>query len=249
VATRPRLIGRRILARGVVESTQIEVARLAAAGEPEGTVVTCEHQRTGRGRRGRAWLDEPGASLLVSILLRPPIAPAEAPRLSLLAAVAVADALDALGMRAGIRWPNDILCDRRKVCGIIAEAHAAVDRLEHVIVGIGINVNQCRFPDEIRDIAGSLALATGARHDRARVLEALLDAMDVRYAQFRDGGMPAILDDWRRRSVTLGRRVRGSDGREGEAMDVDVDGALVLRRADGALVRVAHGEVSFAPAP
>lgn len=249
VATRTRLIGRRLLAHEVLDSTQTEVARLAAAGEPEGTVVTAEHQRAGRGRRGRVWLDAPGESLLVSVLLRPPIEVAQAPRLSLLAAVAVADALEPMGLRAGIRWPNDILCEGRKVSGIVAEAHTAAGCLDHVIVGIGINVNQRAFPPEISHLAGSLALVTGRLHDRAGLLDGLLDAVDVRYAQFRSGGQSTILDDWRRRSVTLGRRVRGPDGREGEAVDVDPDGALVLRGADGAITRVAHGEISLAPAP
>ncbi|MGH7385562.1 MAG: biotin--[acetyl-CoA-carboxylase] ligase, partial [Candidatus Rokuibacteriota bacterium] len=152
------------------DSTQSEVARLAAAGAPEGTVVTARHQRAGRGRRGREWWDAPGESLLVSVLLRPPSPPAVVPQLSLVGALAVVEAFALGGVTARIRWPNDLLIDARKVCGILAEASSGVSRagtgiLHHVILGIGINLNQTEFPESLAPRATSLRLVTGRAHE------------------------------------------------------------------------------------
>lgn len=249
VAPGARIIGCRRHALGEVVSTQEELARLAAAGAPEGTVVTAEHQTGGRGRRGHSWWDAPGENLLVSILLRPPIRAAQAAQLSLVAAVAVVDALEVVpGVAVGIRWPNDILVDGRKLCGILSEGVAGGDgALEHVLLGTGLNVNQAEFPDTVRDVATSLRLLTGRAQDRERLLERLLAALDRRYRQFLGGGFAAVRPDWRRHSVTLGRPVWTPDGREGQAVDVDEDGALVVRAGDGPPLRLQSGEIAGAP--
>lgn len=246
-ASRP--LGHTIHRLGAVTSTQGEAAKLAAAGAPEGTVVTATHQWAGRGRRGRQWLDAPGKSLLMSILLRPPTSPGEAPQLSLVAAVAVVDALQVvLGVAVGIRWPNDILADGRKLAGILSEGVAGADgALQHVLLGIGLNVNQTEFADAVREGATSLRLLTGRAQDRDRLLEGLLAALDRRYAQFLGGGFAVVRPDWRRHSVTLGRPVRTADGVEAEAVDVDEDGALVVRAGDGPPMRLTSGEIAGAP--
>lgn len=227
-----------------VTSTQDELARLAAAGAPEGTVVTATHQTGGRGRRGRTWWDAPGDSLLVSVLLRPAIPAAAAPALSPVAAVAVAEAVAAVaGVKAGIRWPNDVLVGERKLAGILAEA--AVDgagRVEHVRLGIGLNVNQTAFPAPVRDVATSLRLVTGSAHDGARVLTALLAALDRHYGAFLADGFAAVRPDWRRRSVTLGRWLRTPEGALFLAEDVDEAGALLGHDGGGRAVRLASGE-------
>ncbi len=242
-------IGRRVIGWAVhalehVDSTQTELARLAAAGAPEGTVVTARHQRAGRGRRGRTWWDEPGDSLLLSVLLRPPVAPAKAPQLSLVGALAVTDALRiAAGIEARVRWPNDVLVAGRKVCGILPEAVSGADgRVEYVILGIGLNVRQERFPPDLSERATSLRLATGSRHEPARLLEALLEALDRRYSTWVAEGFSAIRDACRERSATLGQPVALPDGGAGVAVDVDADGALLVRTGDGALRRVVSGE-------
>ncbi len=244
-----RLVGRAVRALDTVESTQAVLARLAREGAPEGTVVTARHQTAGRGRRGRPWWDAPGQSLLMSVLLRPPIPIAQAPQLSLVAGLAVADALGpAAGVAARIRWPNDVLIGGRKVCGVLPETVSSADgRVGHLLLGIGINVDQSEFPDDLRDHATSLRLATGVSHDQGRLLAALLAALDRRYAEWLAGGFARLREEWRRLASTLGERVRIPDGREGVAVDVDGDGALLVDAGEGVLTRVVAGTRVLAP--
>lgn len=244
-----RVIGRVLHALDEVGSTQAEIARLAAEGAPEGVVVTARHQRAGRGRLGRGWWDRPGESLLFSVLLRPAIVPARAPQLSLVGGLAVVEAVAAqTGLAPGLRWPNDVLVAGRKICGVLAEAATGSDgRLERVVLGIGLNVNQDAFPPDVAGRASSLRLLTGRAHDPTLLLAALLDALDARYREFL-AGSETLRAAWRRHSVTLGEHVRAADGREGVAVDLDETGALLVRGDDGAMLRVASGEIAGAPA-
>jgi BirA family biotin operon repressor/biotin-[acetyl-CoA-carboxylase] ligase len=231
------------------DSTQTEVQRLAAEGAPEGTVVTARHQRAGRGQRGHDWWDVPGESLLVSVLLRPSARPAAAPQLSLVAGLAVADALAAVGVAARIRWPNDLLVEDRKVCGILAEASSgrsndAADgagSLHHVILGIGINLNQTRFPDALAARATSLRLVTGRVQDGDALLAALLAQIERRYATWRSGGFAALRPAWLAHALLPGQIVRLPDGSLGAGEDVRDDGVLLARAADGRLLAVVSG--------
>ncbi|MBI2524830.1 MAG: biotin--[acetyl-CoA-carboxylase] ligase [Candidatus Rokubacteria bacterium] len=234
-----------------VDSTQAELLRLTVAGAREGTAVTAQHQTAGRGRRSRAWWDTPGESLLVSALLRPPIAPGLAPQLTLVAAVAVVDAVRAAaGVEARIRWPNDVTADGRKLGGILAEASSGPDGgLQHVLLGIGINVNQTAFPPELAERATSLRLLTGARQERALLLARLLEALARRYEEYLTAGFEPVRGAWRAASATLGTRVVMPDGRSGMAEELDGDGALRLRLDDGTLARVSSGEIADAPPP
>lgn len=239
-----RRLGHTIHRLGAVASTQGEAAVLAAAGAAEGTVVTATHQSAGRGRRGREWLDAPGESLLMSIVLRPPIPPAEAPQLSLIAAVAVVDALGAAGVTAAIRWPNDVMVGGRKICGMLPEATTRHGTLEHVILGIGLNVNQPDFPGPLRALATSARIETGRAHAVEEMLGAVLTALDGWYARFLEGGLGALLPAWLGRAQGIGRRTRAADGREGIALGLADDGALLLRTDRGETVRVVAGEVT-----
>jgi BirA family biotin operon repressor/biotin-[acetyl-CoA-carboxylase] ligase len=235
-----RLVGHAVHTLDTVDSTQAVLARLAAEGAAEGTVVTAWHQTAGRGRRGRRWWDVPGQSLMMSVLLDPPVPAGRAPELSLVAGLAVADALEvAAGVTARIRWPNDVLIDGRKISGVLPEAVARGDgRLAHVLLGIGINVDQDGFPDDLRDAATSLKLATGRTYDHGRLLQTVLDALDRRYDEWLSAGFAGLRDEWRRRACTLGERVRTADGREGVAVDVDESGALLVDAGLGTLTRV-----------
>jgi BirA family biotin operon repressor/biotin-[acetyl-CoA-carboxylase] ligase len=239
-----RRIGCRIVALEEVDSTQSELARMATDAA-EGTVVTARHQRQGRGRQGRRWWDRPGESLLVSVLLRPPIAVAAAPQLSHVGALAVVDAVhQTTGLGAGIRWPNDIVTAGRKLAGILPDAvSSAAGRLRHVLLGIGLNVNQTGFPAELGARATSLRLAAGAVQNAVAVQEALLDALDRRYQEFLDGGFGRLVSDWRNHALTLGERVRTPHGLEGFAEDVSSEGALMVRLDDGRLVMLWSGEI------
>jgi len=233
----------------VIDSTQIEARRLAAAGAPEGTVVTARHQRAGRGRRGHDWWDAPGQSLLASVLLRPTGPVTAAPQLSLVGGLAVADALVAVAsVAARIRWPNDLLVDGRKVCGILAEAASdgmgdggGAGRLHHVILGIGVNLAQAAFPEALGDRATSLRLVTGRAPEADAVLAAVLEQLARRYDAWRTGGFAALRAAWLERSTVPGQPVRLPDGSDGVGVDVGADGILVARAGDGRLVHIVSG--------
>ena len=237
-------------ARDRIDSTQSEVQRLAAEGAPEGTVVTARHQRAGRGRRGHEWWDAPGESLLVSVLLRPSAPPAAVPQLSLVGGLAVAEALATAGVAARIRWPNDLLVDGRKVCGILAEASSdGAGRVQHVILGIGINLNQTEFPGALAERATSLRLVTGRVHDAGAVLAVVLAHLERRYAAWQAGGFAALRAAWLAHALLPGQIVRLPDGTRGVGEDVGEDGTLLARASDGRLVAVVSGEaIEEAPA-
>jgi BirA family biotin operon repressor/biotin-[acetyl-CoA-carboxylase] ligase len=234
------VIGSSIHRLDVVDSTQSTLARLARAGAPDGTVVTARHQTGGRGRRGRAWWDAPGESLLLSVLLRPAVPARHVSQLSLVAALAVTDALAvAAGVTGRIRWPNDVLVGGSKISGILPDAVCGIDgRVEHAILGIGINLDQRSFPPALAGQATSLRLLTGHTHDPARVEAAVLRALGARYDAWLSGGFGPLRDAWRSRSSTIGMRVGLPDGGDGVAVDVDGDGALLVDAGGTTLTRV-----------
>ena len=222
-----------------VGSTQTEARRRAEAGAPEGTVVRAEHQTRGRGRLGRDWVDEPGSALLISIILRPPVEVSRLPQLSLVAGIAVAEALgEASGLPVAVAWPNDLLIRGLKVAGILAESFAgSAGAGPVVILGIGVNVNQMRFAGDLVGRATSLAREGGRPFDRERLLTAVLERLEAWYQRWVAEGFGPVREAWRRASATLGRRVAVEDGVEGIAEDLGEDGALLVRTEAGALVR------------
>jgi len=232
------------------DSTQRVARDLARAGAPEGTVVIAEQQTAGRGRLGRQWHSPPGVNLYCSIVLRPPLAPAAVPQLALVVGVGVAAAVrETTGADARIKWPNDVLIDGRKVAGVLTEMESEVDRVHHVVAGIGVNVNAPRgaFPRALRDKASSLLVATGSRVDRARFTAALLAAVEARYGRYLQAGFASVRSEWESYSSLTGSTVRvvAPEGEiDGTVLGLDDDGALRLRRADGRTARVVAGEVS-----
>lgn len=235
---------RPVVSLGEVGSTQTEARRLAEAGAPEGTAVVAEHQTQGRGRLGRRWIDEPGAALLVSIVLRPTLDAPRLPQLSLVAGVAVAEALaEASGLRVSLSWPNDLLLRGRKVAGILAESFAGRDAGAVVILGIGINVNQERFPEDLAARATSLAFEAGHPFDREQMLRTVLNRLEAWYRRWVGEGFEPAREAWRRGSATLGQRVTIGEGVNGMALDLAEDGALLVRTDAGALVRRVAGEL------
>ncbi len=226
-----------------VDSTQNEARRLAEAGAPEGTVVRAEHQTRGRGRFGRAWLNEPGSGLLVSIILRPHVDCPRLPQLSLVAGVAVAQAIrNESGLPATLAWPNDLLIGGRKVAGVLAESTVSREGVV-VILGIGLNVNQTRFPGELTGRATSLVLEAGRAFDRERLLETLLDRLEAWYRRWLGDGFAPVREAWRAASATLGRRVAAGEGEDGVALDLAEDGALLVRTDSGAVIRKVAGDL------
>ncbi len=223
-------------------STNDLLRELAERGAPEGTVVVAREQSAGRGRRGRAWLSPPGG-LWLSLLLRPPD-PADG-RIALAAAVGTAEGIRKVcGATVGLKWPNDLMLDGRKVGGILVEAVPPC-----VIVGVGVNVNVDRasLPDEVADAATSLAEALGHPVDLDAAQAAVVDGIDQAYATLVAGRAEEVVERWRRYNVTLGRPVRiegATEMQEGRAIDVDEDGALVVEVSGGRRVRVIAGDVT-----
>ena len=217
------------------ESTQL----LLGADDPDGAIATTDHQTAGRGRLGRRWEEAPGTSVLVSVLLRPP-PERRAPELSLVAAVAAAQALkDVAGLDARIKWPNDLIVDGRKVAGMLAELRDGA-----VVLGIGINVGQteAQLPPGAKVPAGSLRTVTGRAHDREAVLASLLARLDVAYGAWLRDGLVAVHGEIAARDVLLGRRVVAG-GVEGVAAGIDGAGRLLVESAGGT-VAVESGEVA-----
>ena len=231
-----------------LNSTNDLAKELAAQGAPEGTVVVAEAQTRGRGRLGREWNSPPGVGLYVSLVLRPMLPPMELPQITLTTAVAVVRAVRRVtGLAPGIKWPNDLLLNGKKLGGILTEMETESDRIRHVVVGLGLNVNNPGFPPELAATATSLTLAAGRSFSRVHLLQAWLEEFEALYGRFLNQGFPEILEEWKSAAVTLGKMVTVRQGpREisGQAMDVAPDGALLLRTASGEMVRVTSGEIT-----
>ncbi len=258
-----RRLGRELRYYPQIGSTNDVAVQLAAEGAPEGLVVVAEQQTAGRGRRGRTWFSPPDSGLWFSLLLRPSLHPLVAPRLTLLAAVAGAQAIRALtGAAVGIKWPNDLLMELKprevggsclpgkKVAGILLEMSAVMDTVQHVVVGVGINVHvrPHEFPADLREVATSVDAAAGCSVDRAALLARFLDEFEPRYDLVQAEGFTAVVDEARGLSVILGRRVQVLEGERtwvGQAQDISEDGALILRLPDGSLRSFYAGEVSL----
>ena len=218
------------------ESTQL----LLGPDDPEGAIATTDHQTGGRGRRGRSWVEAPATAVLVSVLLRPPPS-LPAPQLSLVGGVAAALAVeDALGLAAQIKWPNDVMVDRRKVAGVLAEARDGV-----VVLGIGVNVNQTReqLPSDARVAPASLRTLDGVVREREVVLASVLAHLDHRYAAWLEDGLDGIYEDLGARDFLRGRRV-SVDGVTGVAQMIARDGRLEVTTESGRVL-VESGEVLF----
>jgi BirA family biotin operon repressor/biotin-[acetyl-CoA-carboxylase] ligase len=235
-----------------VPTTMARAAELAAAGVPEGATVLAEEQTEGRGRLGRAWVAPPGSSLLLSVVLRPPLA-REAVWLTVAAAgVALAEAVDAVAPAAGpaaLKWPNDLELHGRKAAGLLAEAHLAGDRLAAVLLGMGVNVAQTAadLPPEAAGRATSVSLAAGGPVDRAELLAAWAGRFLAGYQILSAGRPGPVLAAYRRRLATVGQRVRadriGADPVVGTAVDLTPTGGLVVQTATGARVEVLAADV------
>ena len=243
---------RRILHFFKVDSTNTVAMQLGESGEPHGAVVLAEEQTAGRGRAGRSWTSEKSAGIYCSILLRPPIPPAHAPLLTLVAGLAARDAAaDDLDALPDIRWPNDLLVGGRKFCGILTEMHAEPDRIRHAVIGIGVNVNQAKMPGDLSRIATSLRIETGKTHSRFELLIRLLRHFDRYYNQFLAEGAPPVLRRFAQvSSYYEGKRVRITTATEsftGTTAGLEPSGVLRVARDDGRGVEtVLSGDVAEA---
>lgn len=245
-----RIVGRDIQVFQETASTNDVVEKLARDGVKEGVVVFAESQTKGRGRLGRKWVSPAKKGLWFSVLLRPPIRPIEATQLTVAAATALARAIQKqTNLSPDIKWPNDLLLCGRKVAGILTELSAEVDRVKHIILGIGLDVNQTAsdFPADVRKIATSLKLECECPVDRAALAAAILQELDRDYARICEGGFASVADEWECRCTTIGQNVTvlmGDRRIRGRAESLDDDGSLLVRTEHGRLERIIGGDVT-----
>ncbi len=242
-------VGRRILAYQQSRSTNDIAAREAENGAVEGTIVVADHQTQGRGRLGRVWYSPPGTGAYISIILRPPCPPEKAPGLSLMTALALAEALEEICPNVvKIKWPNDVLLNGRKTAGILTELSADRGKVNHLVVGIGININQdsADFPDDLMAIATSVRLTIGRPVERVALVQRFLERFESEYTMYRQHYLKLSLPRLRHYSSMIGHPVQLQSGKEtieGIAIDIAEDGSLVVDR-DGRNLTVTGGEVT-----
>jgi BirA family biotin operon repressor/biotin-[acetyl-CoA-carboxylase] ligase len=243
--------GRSILFSSEVGSTNDLAKEMAMYGACEGTVVIAETQTGGRGRLGREWAS-PTGGLWFSLILRPKLRPTEAVKLTFVAGLAVAKVLrEVFGLRAETKWPNDVLVNGRKICGILTEMNMIGEAVNFVVVGVGVNANfdvEKFFPEQLRKVATSLENELGRKVRLAELFRSLLERLEDLYGLFAKEGFNSILEEWKNYAGFLGRQVEVTSPTEklsGLALDVDCEGALVLRLGDGTIRRVFVGDVSL----
>jgi BirA family biotin operon repressor/biotin-[acetyl-CoA-carboxylase] ligase len=241
---RTEFVGRQIHHFDELASTNLR-AKEIAADSPNGTVVVAEKQSEGRGRLGKAWASPPGG-IYLSIILKPDILPDHIHRLTLVAGVAAVETLSELGIDAEIKWPNAILINERKVCGILTEIDAEADAVNYVIIGIGVNANTelDALPPLTMLQATSLKEAMGQKVDRVSITQRFMERFEQYYVTFTKGGFTSILEHWREHSSTIGRRVKIATKFRtivGEAVGIDHDGALIVELSDGTVEKEITG--------
>ena len=231
------------------DSTNTQAKRLGEEGAPAGTLVAADRQMAGKGRRGRSWDSPPGRDIYMSLLLRPDIRPSDAPMLTLVMALSVAEAIrERTGIDARIKWPNDIVAGGKKLCGILTEMSAEMDYINYIVIGVGINVNQPSFPEDIADRATSLMLEAGRSFPRAPLIAAVMERFEEDYSRFLEtNDLSGMREAYNELLVNVGRQVRVLEpGHEYTALSSGINdrGELLVQREDGSREAVFAGEVS-----
>ncbi|MDO8489688.1 MAG: biotin--[acetyl-CoA-carboxylase] ligase [Candidatus Omnitrophota bacterium] len=240
-----KFIGKKIHYFDHLSSTMDTAMQLGMQGEPGGTLVLAESQSKGRGRLGRNWFSPKYKGIYLSLILRPKILPAVSPILTLLSAVSICEAIkNVVGMDAQIKWPNDIFIHNKKIAGILTEMNAEVDKVNFVVIGIGLNVNN----DKKSLIAQSTSLKEqlGQSFSRIFLLQEILRRIESNYFLLEDKGNQFIVDKWRAFSLTLGSRVKvycQNKHIEGCAVNIDNDGSLLIRKDSGLIQKISSGDV------
>ena len=232
-------------------TTQPIAHQLAQAGEPDGSIVICEEQTAGKGRLARPWTSTQGKGIWMSVIIRPEIPPTKAPQLTLVAAVAVTRAIeDIAGVRAEIKWPNDLLINGKKCTGILTELQADIDRVHAIILGIGVNVNQqlSDFPEEIQSIATSVQMVTGKTVDRAELVARILHHLEIYTDLYVKHGFEPLKLLWESYSCTLGKRIKAimiHQEIEGVALGITNEGILQVKTDDGQIHGIYSADIEI----
>lgn len=244
--------GQRLYYLDETGSTNIDAKRYAEEGEPHGTTVVAEKQTAGRGRRGKYWESPPGSAIYMTIMLKPDFAPDKASMLTLVMALSVAEAItEATGLSAGIKWPNDVVVNKKKVCGILTELNVETDYIQYVVIGVGINVNNGspeEFPEEIRKTATSLKIESGVQLSRASLIERVLEHFEKNYDTFVTTlDLRLLTEAYSRYLLNLNAEVCVLDPKgsyTGIARGINTTGELLVEKENGEMEAVYAGEVS-----
>ena len=241
-----KFIGKKIYYFDEVPSTMDIATELALKGASEGTLVLAETQTKGRGRQAREWFSPKYKGIYLSLILRPKILPNLIPVLTLMSAVSVCEAIkETVDLESKIKWPNDIFIENKKLGGILTELNAETDSVRFVVIGIGLNVNNDR--KTLISGATSLKEEKGEEANRIALLRELLRKLEANYLNFEDEGSKLIINKWRQFNITLGKRVKVTcqeQHLEGAAIDIDIDGGLLIRKDSGVVQKVMAGDVA-----
>ncbi len=245
------LFAKKVYAFWSVGSTNAFAYSRAAQGEAEGALVIAEQQSKGRGRKSRTWDSSFNKGLWFSLILRPELPAASAGLVPYLAGVSVAEAVeDFVGLNPDVKWPNDLLLNGRKFCGILSEVEFENNKIKFIVLGIGINVNhkQDEFPVEFREQATSLRIESDSQHDRADFLAEVLLRLENNYSDLKQNGFKAIIDRWKKRCPLLGKKVilvQDDEKYQGIFEDLNDEGCLMLRTQDGKLQKIVAGDIKI----
>lgn len=232
-----------------IDSTNAKAKQLAADGAPHGTLVLADTQKEGKGRRGRNWSSPSGSGIWMSLIVRPEIIPSKASMLTLVMALSVSKALRELtGLTIQIKWPNDIVINGKKLCGILTEMSAEVDYIHSIVIGVGINVNTTDFPEELMQTATSFYLETGKMMNRSEIITEILLAFEQYYDTFiKSGDLSLLREEYNNNLINKNREVKIIQGKEaftGISKGIEDNGELIVQKEDGTVVNVLSGEVS-----
>lgn len=230
------------------DSTNLWAKRMAKEGAAHGTLAVAEFQSAGRGRLGRSWEVPEGTSVMMSLLLKPEFDPRYASMLTLVMGLSVAQAVEKMGFSVSIKWPNDVVISRKKICGILTEMSVSEGTIENVVIGVGINVNNREFPEELADKAASLYLEAGHTFDRSPIPGCVMKEFEKNYDKFvQTCDLSLLTEDYEALLANLNQPVRVLDLRtpyEGIARGITRTGELLVERPDGEISKVSAGEVS-----
>lgn len=244
-------IGKNLIYYDSIDSTNSKAKELAEGGERHGTVIISEEQTTGRGRLGRNWISPKYKGIWMSVILRPNIITENISQITLLGAAAVQKAIMKMGIKTSIKWPNDIVLNNKKICGILTEMSGEIDHINYLVMGIGINVNldEEDIPLDLKDVATSLLEESGKHIDRKILLANVLNSFEELYSDFvRNGNIKETIDICRKNSILIGKEIqlinRGKR-KTVKAIDISDSGELVIENAKGVVEYIVSGEVSI----
>ena len=244
--------GRNLYVYEETDSTNLRIKQLAEEGAPHGTLAVANKQTAGRGRRGRSWESPSGTSIYMSILLKPEFAPQKASMVTIVMAMAIAKAIEKVsGLEAKIKWPNDIVVNGKKVCGILTEMNAELDYIRYVVIGIGINVNNrsmSDFEESIQQNGSSLYIESGKEINRAVLVAAAMDAFEKYYSTFEQmGNLSGLLEEYNNCLISMGKEVKVLDPKgefTGISEGINAEGELIVKLPEGNVTTIYAGEVS-----